>query len=303
MPGGRCGLEIRPRRNSSRHRPAVKRFTRRAFLGALVGAPIAAALYTWRVEPHWLEIVRREMPMKNLPRSLDGALLAQLSDIHIGAEVDDEYLRSAFRTVAALAPDFVVHTGDLVSYRGPRTLDHAVLLLRDFPRGSRATVAILGNHDYGTGWSEAAVADRITAIYARHGIRVLRNQSLMVSGLKFIGLDDLWAGRFSPAGAFAEHAPDAAAIALCHNPDGCDAHGWGNFRGWILAGHTHGGQCKPPFLPPPLLPVKNARYTAGEFALTGDRRLYISRGVGHLLRVRFNVRPEVTLFTLRRAAS
>ncbi len=33
----------------------------------------------------------------------------------------------------------------------------------------------------------------------------------------------------------------------------------------------------------------------------GGRRLYISRGVGHYLPVRFNVRPEVTLFTLRPA--
>jgi predicted MPP superfamily phosphohydrolase len=26
--------------------------------------------------------------------------------------------------------------------------------------------------------------------------------------------------------------------------------------------------------------------------------LYINRGVGHLLKARFNVRPEITLFTL-----
>jgi hypothetical protein len=43
------------------------------------------------------------------------------------------------------------------------------------------------------------------------------------------------------------------------------------------------------------------RYTAGEFVLTGNRRMYISRGVGHLLQVRFNVRPEVTVFELRPA--
>jgi predicted MPP superfamily phosphohydrolase len=47
-----------------------------------------------------------------------------------------------------------------------------------------------------------------------------------------------------------------------------------------------------------VLPVRNRRYTAGEFELTGDRRMYISRGVGHSMRVRFNTRPEVTLFTL-----
>ena len=29
--------------------------------------------------------------------------------------------------------------------------------------------------------------------------------------------------------------------------------------------------------------------------------MYISRGVGHLVRVRFNVRPEVTLFELQQA--
>jgi len=69
----------------------------------------------------------------------------------------------------------------------------------------------------------------------------------------------------------------------------------------VLSGHTHGGQCKPPFLPAPLLPVRNRRYTAGEFAVSGNRRLYISRGVGHLLKVRFNVRPEVTVFALARA--
>lgn len=80
-----------------------------------------------------------------------------------------------------------------------------------------------------------------------------------------------------------------------------DRPAWGDYRGWILAGHTHGGQCKPPFLPPPLLPVKNRRYTAGAFALSRGRRMYINRGVGHLLRVRFNARPEVTVFRLMRA--
>ena len=72
-------------------------------------------------------------------------------------------------------------------------------------------------------------------------------------------------------------------------------------EGWILSGHTHGGQCKPPFLPPPLLPVRNRRYTSGEIDATGGRRLYISRGVGHTMMVRFNARPEVTVFTLQRA--
>jgi predicted MPP superfamily phosphohydrolase len=50
-----------------------------------------------------------------------------------------------------------------------------------------------------------------------------------------------------------------------------------------------------------VIPVKNKRYTAGEFTLTAARQMYISRGVGTVLPVRFNVRPEVTVFALEAA--
>jgi predicted MPP superfamily phosphohydrolase len=121
-----------------------------------------------------------------------------------------------------------------------------------------------------------------------------------VSGLQIVGLDDLWAKRFDLETPMAALDPARAALVLSHNPDTVDLAGWGAYNGWVLAGHTHGGQCRPPFLPPPLLPVKNRRYTAGEFYLSGGRRMYISRGVGHLLQVRFNARPEITLFHLDR---
>jgi predicted MPP superfamily phosphohydrolase len=93
-----------------------------------------------------------------------------------------------------------------------------------------------------------------------------------------------------------------AAIVLVHNPDAADQQKWPGYTGWMLAGHTHGGQCKAPFLPPPLLPVQNKDYVSGAIPVSGDpvRTLYISRGVGHLIRARFNARPEIAVFTLRR---
>ncbi len=133
------------------------------------------------------------------------------------------------------------------------------------------------------------------------GITVLRNQIHDVEGLQIVGLDDWWAMQFDPQCALSRLDARRAAIGLSHNPDTVDLPVWSNFEGWILSGHTHGGQCKPPFLPPPIVPVKNRRYTAGEFQLTGNRRLYVNRGVGHLLPMRLNVRPEVTIFELRSA--
>ena len=89
-----------------------------------------------------------------------------------------------------------------------------------------------------------------------------------------------------------------ANIVLCHNPDVCDLNIWNDYKGWVLAGHTHGGQCKPPFLNPPILPVKNKKYSSGEIDLEDGRTLYINRAIGHLFQVRFNVRPEITIFEL-----
>jgi predicted MPP superfamily phosphohydrolase len=235
-----------------------------------------------------------------MPEHLLGKRLVHLSDLHIGPRVSDDYLLSVFKRVKKLTPDIVVYTGDFTSYY-PGIYQHAGRMMEHLPRGQQATLGILGNHDYGPGWAHPEIAARIANLVEGRGIRILRNEVADVEGLQVVGLDDLWAHRFRPGEALPKVDPQRASIVLSHNPDTVDKPGWGDYKGWVLSGHTHGGQCKPPFLPPPLLPVENRNYTSGAFLLEGGRNMYISRGVGHLLQARFNVRPEVTVFTLARA--
>lgn len=270
------------------------------FLAAGSGAGVGIGLYTWQWEPHWLEIVERPLPVEQLPDRLIGARLVQLSDLHIGPRVEDSYLIETFDQVKSLSPDIVVYTGDFISHE-QRWYEHTGRMFGNLPRGRLATFGILGNHEYGAGWANAAVAEGVAELATSAGVRILRNELATIEELQIVGLDDLWAGRFKPQQVLPRMDTKKAAIVFSHNPDTADQPGWGTYRGWILAGHTHGGQCKPPFLPPPLLPVKNRRYQAGEYELAGGRRMYINRGVGHLLQVRFNVRPEVTAFHLDRA--
>jgi len=281
---------------------------RRTFVKRAAAAIVASAAgcvgYAVEVEPHWLEIVERDLAIDNLPRALQGARLAQVSDLHIGPQVSDDYIVHSFDRLRALAPDLVLITGDFLTYRvARRDAQYAQLraVLAQLPHGRLATVGILGNHDYGHGWGEERIAARVVVEAERAGVRMLRNEVQPVSGLDIIGVDDLWARRGDPAAALRKRE-SAAGLVLVHNPDAADEQPWPGYRGWMLAGHTHGGQCRAPFLPPPLLPVKNRRYVAGEVAVDTGRTLYISRGVGHLIRARFNVRPEITLFTLRSAA-
>jgi len=276
--------------------------SRRQFLyaSAIGLGAVATGIYTSRIEPYWLEIVRRSLPIAGLPPELRGASLVQLSDLHVGPQVPDDYILETFGRVRALQPDIVAYTGDFTSYEDT-IVDHAGRMYQDLPRGRLATVGILGNHDYGPGWAHPEHAAKLADLFCSLGVTILRNELTDVAGLQIVGLDDLWAGRFDSTRGFATLDPRRAALVLSHNPDTVDRAGWDRYRGWILAGHTHGGQCKPPFLPPPLLPVENRRYTSGPFELTGGRQLYINRGVGHVLPVRFNVRPEVTVFRLEAA--
>jgi predicted MPP superfamily phosphohydrolase len=277
--------------------------TRRRLLraaAATAGLGAVAGLYTWLVEPTWLQVVERPLPLSGLPEQLAGARLVQLSDLHIGLQVDDAYLLEVFQRVKDLAPEIVVYTGDLTSYHRDVTAQ-ARRMFAELPLGSQATFGILGNHDYGPGWADLDHARRIADLAASAGVQILRNEVGEAGGLQVVGLDDLWARRFAPSRPMSALDSTRAAVVLSHNPDTADEPGWNGYSGWILAGHTHGGQCKPPFLPPPVLPVRNRRYTSGEFALSGGRRMYINRGVGHLLRVRFNARPEVTVFRLENA--
>lgn len=67
-------------------------FTRRQALKRLIMAGTGAlftGLYTWRVEPHWLEFTYPVLPIHNLPPELEGKTLAQITDLHVGREVDD----------------------------------------------------------------------------------------------------------------------------------------------------------------------------------------------------------------------
>ena len=287
---------------------AIRRFmpriTRRRVLKTFAAGVVASfGTYGWAttIEPHWVEIVERPLPLAGLPKSLAGKRLIQVSDLHVG-ETEIDYLVKAFRSIGEIRPDMIAITGDFVDRDYAAVQTDLAQVFAALPAAPLGAFACLGNHDYRSGhaWRNLGLADRVTATAAAAGVRVLRDEHVDVEGLSIVGLDDLWSPRFEGSRSLdrLDHSRDA--LCLAHNPDTCDFGIWGTFRGTTLSGHTHGGQCKPPFLPPPLLPVRNRRYIAGPYDITPTRRLYVNRGIGHTLKARFNCRPEITAFTLIR---
>jgi len=274
---------------------------RRKFIkvGFGLGATVTlTGLYSWQISPYQLEFVKLKMAIRNLPQELVGKTLIQVSDMHVGNRFDWNYLLKSLELAKSYQPDFVVYTGDFTSFENDKQYSQLQTVLKSAVLGKIGSFAILGNHDYGHGWSNETVASTTCEILEKAGISPLRNEIGKSDGINFLGMDDYWGLNFGPEKMMATHDPSVANIVLCHNPDVCDLNLWDNYQGWILAGHTHGGQVKPPFLPPPILPVKNKAYDAGEIDLKDGRTLYINRALGHMYPIRFNVRPEITVFEL-----
>jgi predicted MPP superfamily phosphohydrolase len=220
-----------------------------------------------------------------------------------------DFLQGVVAKVRSARPELVVVTGDLITSAQQDWFSRVAELLAGF---GCPTFVSFGNHDYGIyrirptnpqaahgyRWS----ADVLERLISDQGVHVLRNRAVRITPrgdapLWIVGLDDMWGGYFRPKVAFANIPPDQPVIALSHNPDtGPDLV---SFKpGCILAGHTHGGQVRLPFVGAPIIPVHAKQFDRGMFRLDTHTRLYVSRGVGYLRKVRFLCRPELPTYVL-----
>jgi len=252
-----------------------------------------------------LRIDRRRMPLRGLGREFDGTVIAHLSDLHYGPFVRARHLHRYVERINALEPDFVVVTGDFITLGQQREAERVAEVLRDL-QPNVASVACLGNHDYGI-WHPKVrrrrvdLADRLAGGLREAGMWVLRNEtrrfSCGQSALQFVGVEDCWTGHCSPRRALRHVLPNTPTIALVHNPDLAPRLATAGAQ-WVLAGHTHGKARYNTRLSKWVYPTRFKRFVAGEYPLAGGARLYVSRGLTNPWGFALEPRPEVTLFTL-----
>ncbi len=287
--------------------PHLEMWPRKAFfkrmLWSAAGACALGGLYAGKFGRDWVRIERREMPLPNLGGALAGKTLAHISDLHSSPIVLERYLSQCVRLVNSLEVDFVAITGDFITGAWRRARRVSKILGRLRP--NIATLACLGNHDYGvlnpSGLGQLKglsfyLAEQLT----RADVFVMMNESRTFSidgaTIQFVGLEDYWTDHFDPPAAFEMTRPHHPMIALCHNPDAahmlarCGAD-------WVLAGHTHGFDRATSRVRKWVIPAKHKEFCAGHYDLPGGKSLYVNRGMSYGRRVRLNTRPEITLFT------
>jgi uncharacterized protein len=282
-----------------------QRFTRRHFLLGAGATAAGVALYSGEIARHELDLVPHTLAIANLPSAFHGFRIAQVSDIHLDEFTEPFFLERVVDHVNALAADMVLLTGDFITHgsltfiNGQSAAHRCAEILSTLTCPLR--FACLGNHDVSV--SAPLVIDSL----ASNGIPVLVDKHVPIerNGSRFwlAGVND--PGTTNPRLDLAVPAqPDGPVILMAHEPDYADIaalHPRGHLIDVMLAGHTHGGQIRLPFLGPLVLPPMGKKYAEGFFHL-GNMQLYVNRGIGAVgIPFRLNCPPEITIFTLQSA--
>ena len=236
-------------------------------------------------------VVRQvRISLRKLPVRADGKpyRLVQLSDLHVSAQIGNDFVREVVERTNALAPDGIVITGDLVD-GGIAEIGPHLESLQNL-RAPDGVFAVTGNHEYLSG------ADEWIAFFRTLGLRVLRNELVELPMFDLAGIDDdvgpSWLPDHGPnlPQALAKRQRNQPVILLAHRPTQLPNAAEHDVD-LQLSGHTHGGQIKP-------LHLLEFPYVWGLYQLKRTI-LYVSAGTGYWgPPMRIGTRAEITLFEL-----
>jgi len=251
-------------------------------------------VYALKIEPNWVEIVDVNLKLTGLAKEFDDFKIVQISDIHIDESMTQKRFERFVELVNLQKPDVVAITGDFVT---ENPLDYAPILRDGLQQLNPKikTFAVLGNHDY---WSNPKV---VSQVLLDSNILELNNQVYTLkkqAQLNFAGIDDVWAGKPDLDLVLKELPQEGPTILLVHEPDFADTIANLNRFDLQLSGHSHGGQVRLPFFGAPILPYLGKKYSLGRYQVK-NTIVYTNRGLGTvILPLRFNCRPEITVFHL-----
>ncbi|HYG34537.1 MAG TPA: metallophosphoesterase [Clostridia bacterium] len=257
----------------------AKRISRRRWLlGTALAAPLLAVADAKLLEPEWIRVRRLR-----IGTGQPAHRLVHITDIH--HKGDHEFLRRMVNKINALSPDFVCFTGDLIEEE--EHLEEAQKILAEI---KSPLFGVPGNHDY---WAKIKF-DGLVRCCAATGGAWLMDQDIVTCNGK---ITILGAACLSSKQPPLRQRPGTRNIFLMHYP------AWvhkleGQRFDLLLAGHSHGGQVRIPFIGPVITPFGVEKYDMGLFE-TPSGPLYVNPGIGWFaVPIRFNCRPEITVVEL-----
>ena len=290
-----------------------KTFISKVALG-IASVPFITMIYGIVVNAYNYQIKKVKIKFPNLPKSFNGFIIVQISDIHSGSFTRKEPLIEAVQMINNLNADVVLFTGDIVNSESNEMLPYI-----DVFKNIKAKVGVFattGNHDYGdyiqwdTPEEKIANFELLKTIHRQLGWRLLMNEHEVIERngekIAILGVEN-WGkalhfpkyGKMDLAYNGTEEIPFK--VLMSHDPSHWDAQVRPEYPAidLMLSGHTHGFQFG--------IETKYFKWSPSQWVYKqwaglyqeGKQYLYVNRGFGFLgYPGRVGILPEITEITL-----
>ncbi|MBR6690526.1 MAG: metallophosphoesterase [Bacilli bacterium] len=237
----------------------------------------------------------------NLPNNFYGLKIVQLSDIHYKVTTTKEDLEKLVKEINLLKPDIVILTGDLfdsnIKYSKKDFKDLKKILKKiDY---NIDKYAIKGEDDLNIdNWEE--VINNSNFINLNDNYEFIYNNGN--EPILLVGINSNYKKKHikNTLNSIYEeiNTKYKYSILIVHEPDIINSIDYSKFN-LILAGHSHGGQVKIPFIGG-IIKDKYSKIYTDEFYKLENTKLYISSGIGTTkYKFRLFNKPSINFYRLR----
>lgn len=258
-------------------------------------------LYSRFIATSGLKVKEYKVANNKITDSYHGLKIIHLSDIHYNSTINEKELNNIVDKVNEIKPDIVVLTGDLIDERLSYDKDIISNCLSKI-EAKLGKFAVSGNHDI--------PLDDYNYIIKESGFTSLDNkyeliysktsEPIIISGIGYgdedIGIKTEQYDKYISE-LKADDIKPIYSILLVHEPDTVDNLDLNKYD-LVLAGHSHGGQVRIPFIGKLYTPEGAKKYY-DEYYKINNTDLYISSGLGtSMYKFRLFNRPSFNFYRI-----
>ena len=256
-------------------------------------------IYSYFIGTSGLKVKEYNIKSKNIPDEFYGLKIVQLSDIHYGYHFNKKKLENVVKKINEIKPDIVVLTGDIVDNKISKEEKNELIEELSKIEVTIGKYAIKGNHDY-----DFKDFDKITNnsnfINLNNTFEIIHgnNSNIMISGVStnLHGKNKI-NEKLDSSKKYLENNSVNYKILLLHEPDYIDDIKDISYD-LTLAGHSHNGQVRLPFIGAIYTP-KGAKKYYKEYYKVKNTDMYISNGIGTtIMNLRLFNKPSISLYRL-----
>lgn len=257
-------------------------------------------LYAENISTAKIIVNEKRIINEKIPNSFNGIKIIQFSDLHYGSNVNLDKVKEIVKLINYRNPDLVFFTGDLIDKNYKLESDEQEKLILELQNisASLGKYAVFGNEDL-ENYSTIMNQSNFTLLNNEYELIYNKtNEAILLTGFSSLLTKNINIDKALEYFSIETANSNIYSIGLLHEPDSVDSILNKKQLDLLLAGHSHNGNIRIPYIGS-FIRTEGANKYNDSFYNINNSLLYISSGLGTQNGgIRLFCRPSINFFRL-----